>query len=311
MKIAVTILCMLIAPALSTLPQPQLASLIDFYEFTNGDYWIYPLPLCFRKYQWNITEWKLNGFDCSKNWCGLTTTHPLRNPLCQITGLGIQGFNASGFIPHSIGNLTVLSTISIRNNPYLSGIIPNTISKLSYLQGITFTYNGWLTISNPKLLCNLSKLYQLTFSQIIFIENSTLDDFNCIFNNNNYRFFSLRDIKGLSGVINDHLCNVTQDIMLYNIYDMTDTSYIPQCLLLKDPTRNHKTLQFSNIKLSGTIPNSFCNITYLNGLSLTNVSLTGTVPSCIFNMSSLVTLSLYHTQLSGTIHSITLPSVVA
>jgi len=76
--------------------------------------------------------------------------------LTELTQLGLKNNNLSGEIPESIGNLTQLTQLSLSKNS-LSGTIPDTIGNLKSLWRLDFS-NNLLSGTLPRSLSNLSIL---------------------------------------------------------------------------------------------------------------------------------------------------------
>ncbi|XP_074284272.1 uncharacterized protein LOC141608824 [Silene latifolia] len=64
---------------------------------------------------------------------------------------------------------------------------------------------------------------------------------------------------------------------------------------------NLETVILSNNKISGLIPNSFCQLMWLEFLDIQNNSLSGEIPNCFANISSLTLVSLSYNKLKGNI----------
>ena len=116
--------------------QDSLA-LVDIYNATNGSNWN------------NSTNWLIGK---AKTWYGVDVD-TIANRVIQ---LDLDNNNLTGYIPSSIGNLTLINEIHIYNNN-LTGNIPQTIGRLTHLNWIEAQNNqlsGILTDS----ICRLTNI---------------------------------------------------------------------------------------------------------------------------------------------------------
>eukprot|EP01084_Bolivina_argentea_P151415 264273_1 len=301
--------------AASLVPQ-QLDALIDVYYSMNVANW----SLCgsvFGK-KWNITEFQQGNFNCSVIYCALNVQTIGQH--CYVTELKIAHKNATGYIPYSIGNLTQLVILEIRNNKHLTSQLPQTIFKLNRLEQLYIYYNGRITLTSPnkQLWCNLQSLTTLELTNINY-NNGFITDFECLFNkttNRKFSKFQLEEIHAMKGSIPPFICNLSvpaigqQEILISAIHDL-DYSEIPTCI--NKLKASHVSLAFTNLPaLHGTIPNTICDLQdKLFMLAINNNKhLTGSVPECIFN-STLTAIQLSNNSLSGNIPVINMPQLTS
>ncbi len=195
----------------------------------------------------------------------------------------------TGSIPESLGQLTNLITLSIKDNS-LTGNIPESLGQLSNLT--TLYIHASLTGSIPN---SLSQLSNLTYLRL--------------------------DISSLTGTIPESLGQLRNLTYLY-ILGNSLTGSIPESL---GQLSNLTYLWVAGISLTGSIPESLgqlSNLTYLTcgGRSLTGSipeslgqlsklvyfrigsgSLTGNIPESLGQLSNLTTLYIQGTSLTGTI----------
>ena len=104
--------------------------------------------------------------------------------LTELTQLGLKNNNLSGEIPESIGNLTQLTQLSLSKNS-LSGAIPDTIGNLKSLWRLDLSYNQ-LSGTLPGSLSNLSIL-EVLLANSNNLSGAIPQDI-CIIYNPNYNF---------------------------------------------------------------------------------------------------------------------------
>lgn len=224
--------------------------LIDLYNSTGGANWT------------NKTGWTLPGTtgDNPCGWYGITCSGG------RVKEINLYNNNLTGTIPTSIGNLSVLTFLSLSNN-HLSGTIPAQIGNLTNLTGL-YLYLNQLSGSIPIELTGLNQLKrlsisrnQLTGSIPVQIENLThLEELDL--NSNQF-----------SGSIPVEIGNMTSLKWIY---------------------------LFKNL-LTGGIPSSFGNLINVSTLFLDENQLTGSIPTTLGNMSSLASFIAGHNQLSGSL----------
>eukprot|EP01084_Bolivina_argentea_P194134 333049_1 len=299
------------------IPSEQLNALIDIYESTNGDYWLWDNCLRIQN-QWDITTWKENHyFDCSMPWCFINILYPDVNNTthCVIYRLTfntitfpLAGANLSGTIPSSIGDLSSLISLDLRHNSLLHGKIPLTIFQLTNMSAMYIENNGLLVLPHVSSFCNYQLLQFLGLANIQI--NGPFEDFQCIFQLPDFVYFDIDNITGLNGKLTNFICNATQHFSISNIYDMIDESHIPECIYQTNIGLNEGKLFLYGIPgLTGTIPSSICNLTGLTDLYLQNNALIGTIPPCLFTINTLNKIQLQNNSLTGNVPKLQLPNI--
>ena len=119
--------------------------------------------------------------------------------LTELTQLGLKNNNLSGEIPESIGNLTQLTQLSLSKNS-LSGAIPDTIGNLKSLWRLDFS-NNLLSGTLPGSLSNLSILEVL-----------------------------LADSNNLSGPIPKEICNIYNSNSNFELSGNQFCPPLPYCI---------------------------------------------------------------------------------
>ena len=119
--------------------------------------------------------------------------------LTELTQLGLKNNNLSGEIPESIGNLTNLKQLNLADNA-LSGSIPDTIGNLISLTNLVLS-NNELSGSIPNSIGELSILH--TF---------------------------LADSNNFSGTISSDICTIYPNFIDYNLAGNKFCQSLPTCL---------------------------------------------------------------------------------
>jgi hypothetical protein len=182
-----------LSPISSNLPNEEIQFLKDLYYDTNGDYWNWQDEIL-SGYKWNFTDID-NNDHCL--WQGISCTCDNRTEYhqyidesvelpygygyqyytyysrddvdiktdnnCYIDKIFLIGYNVSGSIPLSLGNLNHLTHLHLVNN-YLTNSIPSTITSLSDLMVIVLSVNQ-LTNSIP---ADIGLLRNLTIIDLAF-----------------------------------------------------------------------------------------------------------------------------------------------
>nr|KYP41797.1 LRR receptor-like serine/threonine-protein kinase GSO1 [Cajanus cajan] len=272
---------------------------------------------------------KLTYLDLSNN--GLSGAIP---PSSHFEGLNNLvsidlGYNSiNGIIPASLFTLPQLQRILLSHNQFgqlgefknvsssklnildlssnnLSGPFPTSIfqlSTLSILQLSSNKFNGSMHLNKLLGLKNLTTL-DLSYNNLSADVNVT--------NLDRSSFPSIRPLQNLSSnlyVLDLHFNKLQGPVPVFPKYatylDYSGNkfnSFIPQDI--------GKYLSFtiffslSNNNLSGSIPDSLCNASYLQVLDLSHNNISGTIPSCLMTMvaCALRTLNLHHNKLDGKI----------
>ena len=119
--------------------------------------------------------------------------------LTELTQLGLKNNNLNGEIPESIGNLTKLTQLNLADNA-LSGSIPYTIGNLKSLTNLVLSNNEF-TGSIPSIISNLTILH--TF---------------------------LADSNNFSGTIPDEICTIYPNFIDYNLAYNKFCPPLPECI---------------------------------------------------------------------------------
>ena len=199
----------------------EYSALKYLYDSTGGEYWTY----------YGTTDGHWNFSDpqpCVPTpWAGLTCDYSN----VSVVKMYLSGFNLTGTIPASLGNLSQLESLDLYSNQ-LTGTIPATLGSLSQLKYLDLGENQ-LTGTIPASLGNLSQLEYLYLNS-----------------------------NQLTGTIPASLGNLSHLEYLY-LYSNQLTGTIPESLgnlsLLEG-------LYLNSNQLTGTIPASLGNLSQLEGL---------------------------------------------
>ncbi|XP_041027326.1 probable LRR receptor-like serine/threonine-protein kinase At3g47570 [Juglans microcarpa x Juglans regia] len=202
----------------------------------------------------------------SKNHLNGFLPRSIGNLSLSLQTLRLDNCKLKGSIPIEIGNLSGLTTLTLSGNK-LRGLVPTTIRSLRMLQSLGLDGNR-LKGTIPPELCYLRSLFQL-----LLVGND------------------------LSGHIPRCIGNMTSLRALYLGFNQL-TSVIPLSLWrLTDLLE----VDFSSNSLSGTLSSEIEKMKVLRILSLSRNQLSGDIPKTIGGLKDLANLSLAINRLQGSI----------
>ncbi|GFZ17069.1 leucine-rich repeat protein kinase family protein [Actinidia rufa] len=257
----------------------------------------------------------------------------------RVTGLNLESYNLAGFISPSIGNLSFLRIVNLKNNSFQGGI-PHEMGRLFRLRFLDLSTN----LMGGKIPGNLShcnNLRILSLKQNKFIGNlpkelgslSHLVELHIPFNNltraipasfgnlSSLQYFSAEE-NMLEGNLPGSLANFSTQLQhlilgrnkisgsippdIGNLVSLNTLDLVYNQLTGSIPTsigRLHKLQEvaFGGNNFSGEIPSSIGNLTLLNALGIEENNLQGNIPSTLGNCQGLLLLQLYGNNLSGSI----------
>eukprot|EP00752_Nemacystus_decipiens_P018287 g16407.t1 len=215
-----------------------------------------------------------DGADDLSRWSGVRTG---RNG--KVIEMRLPGNNAHGVLPPSLGSLSELRTVELRENRF-EGNIPESLRYLQKLAKVDFSHNlleGSVPGGDVRWINSMS---------ILLLNNNKLSG----------------HIPSTLG----RLVNLTQLDLAYNHLSGTIPSEIATAHALE-------VLSFANNALTGSIPKSFSRLTKLKLFSASNNKISGSLPQGLGLLMSLEVLSLAHNDISGSISDdcLSSPSLVS
>ncbi len=235
--------------------------------------------------------------------------------LTELAQLGLKNNNLSGEIPESIGNLTQLTQLSLSKNS-LSGAIPDTIGNLKSLWWLDLSYNQ-LSGTLPGSLSNLSIL------EVLLTDSNNLSgpipqEICNIYNpNSNFEFSGNQfcpplpyciDSPNLIGYQNcDTSCGSGNTYVNGYCYSQTDLNVLDSIIVNSNADSLNKNM---DIDSSGSIENLELGLQEWSAGRLKalycfkdefNCNISGQIPGNIGNLDKLKVLSLQENNLFGEI----------
>ncbi|KAD4585357.1 hypothetical protein E3N88_22958 [Mikania micrantha] len=252
------------------------------------------------------------------SFSGKLSTSFHRNP--NTKWLDVSRNNMIGLIPNDIQeSLPYLYHLNLSRNS-INGVIPSSVGDLSVLQELDLSHN-WLSGEVPiGLLTNLSHLNMLILSNNslhgeVLSRNFKLSCLSSLHLDNNHFTGKMENM----GAFNDlKILDVSNNFFTGLIPDkVNNTSMLPTSLRFLDLSKNNFSgpipfsLSFQNAwhihlgsnKFTGSIPNSFRNLTKVLTLDIGNNYLSGRIPNFIGELSNLRILLLEKNNFSGSIPS--------
>ncbi|KAM0009495.1 putative non-specific serine/threonine protein kinase [Helianthus debilis subsp. tardiflorus] len=246
----------------------------------------------------------------------------------------------TGSIPDSVGSLHLLKTLQMNINQ-LTGSIPDTIGGLSSLNFLDLSYNN-LNGSFPESIGRLGELVFLTVHHNSLTENELVGRIPTSIGreNTSLKLLSLRSNK-LEGKIPDEICHLSS-IQIMDLAHNDLSGNLPTCFtnltvisgreksspfILYDELFQNQvlgsaslvtkgrvstydnilylvtTLDLSNNKFSGSIPDELVSLLGLRFLNLSKNNLTGQIPNSFSKTGMLESLDLSVNHLNGNIPS--------
>eukprot|EP00261_Vitis_vinifera_P035825 XP_019077068.1 PREDICTED: receptor-like protein 12 [Vitis vinifera] len=187
----------------------------------------------------------------------------------RLSTLGLSSNNLKGPIPDSVFELRCLSFLDLSSNKFNGKIELSKFKKLGNLTDLSLSYNN---LSINATLCNLSPSILPMFT--------TLRLASC-------RLTTLPDLSGQSSLTHLDLSqnqihgNIPKDIGTYIFFTIF--------------------FSLSKNNITGMIPASICNASYLRVLDFSDNALSGMIPSCLIGNEILEVLNLRRNKLSATI----------
>ena len=219
----------------------EFNALYEFYNSTNGDYWVWPSDQDMQgAVRWDFSSPQSNN-PCNKFWYGA----PCYINSCQIDGSGCHIFaltlntmNLTGTLPRSLNVFSELRLFDLGGNHINGSLVTINATKLSL---VNVSHNCFSRINDDFLVHpNAPALLYLSY--------------NCFHQPFPSFIYSMTSIQYLSLGYNDFTGSLGEEIG-----DLIHLQY----------------LSVSSTKLNGTIPLSLCKLQNLEVLYLNNNSFTG------------------------------------
>ncbi|KAK9750356.1 hypothetical protein RND81_02G190300 [Saponaria officinalis] len=236
--------------------------------------------LCARKRFWSL------HLENNKIWGSLPTSIGM---LEKLNVLHISNNNVSGELPSSLVNCKSLVILDLSHNS-MTGYIPSTFwDSFKDLSNLTLKSNNFIG-ALPSSFCQLSRIQILDLSSNVI--NGTIP--RCIYN-----------FKGMANTTNV-LASIIFDVsprIMKDSYDSALITWKRKELFFQgySSVGLAKTLDFSNNKLEGDIPEGISSLIGLVSINLSRNHLSGGITSKIGQLTSLDVLDLSHNNLLGEI----------
>ncbi|KAH9648337.1 protein kinase domain-containing protein [Citrus sinensis] len=222
----------------------------------------------------------------------------------------------SGNIPQAISNLSNLWALALEGNK-LTGPISLTFGRLQKLQGLDLAFNE-LVGSFPDELCHLARLAEL----VLFGNKLSGSIPSCLSNLTSLRslylgsnrftsvipstFWSLKDILSFDFSSNFLVGSLSLDIGNLKVLVRINLSKNNLSGDIPSTIGGLKDLQFMDLaynRLEGPIPKSFGGLSNLEALNLSNNKISGSIPTSMEKLFYLRELNLSFNKLEGEIPS--------
>lgn len=226
--------------------------------------------------------------DCCTEWAGVSCDLALG----QVLSLNISNTkNISGPIPDSIGDLPILSYITLHNLPYLTGPLPPSLTNLSLLNRLTITYTA-LSGPLPSFITTFTQLSEFNLSHNKISGNLP------VFPGDNTYFSIDLSHNYLSGVIPSSLfLGVLTNPILDISFNML-TGMIPSSL----GKINFSWLNMAHNQLKGDASFLFGASKWAQLIDLSWNELDFNMSSLTFSPDYLQSLDLSHNEIKGSIN---------
>ena len=277
------------------LPLQEMQALEELYTVTNGQYWFWEEEGTEKGIKWDFSIDESTGeylyHPCSSDVNIRWQRIDCDSTRSSITKLGLVGFNLTGYLPNSLGNLVNVSNFIFEDNN-LVGSIPDTIGQLQEIEILSLSFNG-ITGSFPSSITRLTKLKQMWITEC-FLTGTIPPEFGSF---PHIEWMHLAD-NYFTGTIPTTVGKLTT---LYAItFDYTlMTGHIPSEIGLLHERMEY--LGVSNSDFSGTIPVELSMLQTTYYFFLQSNLLTGTIPPELGELHNVDFFGLSNNDLTGTI----------
>ena len=289
------------------LPTVEMNALKDFYVSTNGKHWKFPQAIGSI---WNFTG---EHNPCTELWAGVACTCKRSQNYthfyqtyyydddsrrsddftCYVEKLFLVNVSATGLLPKSIGDFSLLSHLHLGWNPDLSGTIPDEITKLTQLQVLSLfrcSFSG-------KLPADLTKISLVRYLSISYnpITGSMPASLSALVN--------LEQLKLRGSYLAGPIISTIGTLAKLRVLRLSENSFSHTIPLSCSALTGLVTLDLYHNIIIGEFPSWIGHLRNLSSLYLTNNSLTGSLPSELSRLSAMSFLSLAYNRLHGYSHS--------
>ncbi|KAL8252228.1 hypothetical protein R6Q59_035921, partial [Mikania micrantha] len=236
---------------------------------------------------------KLRWLDVSGNHMIGHISNDIHESLPYLLHLNLSRSSIDGVIPSSIGDLSVLVELDLSNNR-LSGEVP--IGLLTNLSNLEM-----LILSNNSLHGEVfSRNISLNFLSSLHLDNNHFTGKM----ENMWAFYNLEilDMSNnlFTGMIPKDVNNISMLLPSLKFLDLSENNFsgpIPSSIIFQNAWNIH----LGSNKFTGSLPNSFSNLSKVSTLDIGNNYLSGKIPNSLGELSNLRILLLGKNNFNGSI----------
>ncbi|KAI3932079.1 hypothetical protein MKW92_001533 [Papaver armeniacum] len=214
---------------------------------------------------------------------------------CNLKTLNMNGNNLDGRLPRSLANCTLLEVLDVGNNQ-LSDTFPSWLGSRQKLRILVLRSNKFYGLrGNDRTECNFPTL------QIIDISSN---NFSGVISKECFASFKAMMVskEETEWKHNDQIIGFVTGLDMYYQQTVTVTVKALDLELVKIQTI-FTSIDFSNNRFKGEIPETIGNLASLYILNFSSNALTGTIPPTLGNLTNLESLDLSSNKLTGEIPS--------
>ncbi|XP_031112254.1 receptor-like protein EIX2 [Ipomoea triloba] len=274
--------------------------------------------LCFKEEGKVSTDW-VYGTDCCTQWGGVVcdniTGHVIELRLSDYY-VAFVDYPSKGTIPHQLGNLSSLQTLSLSNADLKVDSL-DWLSSISNLQLLDLSsvnlsmVHNWLEVINlfPSLRelhlsdCGLSKLSYHPLghnsSSLEVLDLSGNEFINSIIPRWIFNLNSLHSLDLSSGGFVSPFPNDPWNLTSLSILDLSNNEFSGSLPSQLFDLKYLVSLNLGNNRFQGHLPISPWNFTSLSFFDISTNNISGSLPSQLFSLSYLTSLNLNNNKFQG------------